>query len=135
MKTKAFTLLFLLSSCLFAQEAPRSSKVILGELRDQLTELKQINTERQNIIDEQSGTIDNLNAQIQSLITSLDKSVSDLTTANENIIKQNEKIKAQRKWLIILIVIFGAFAIAHFVILFLKVKYKINLPYWLNSLI
>lgn len=132
---KKFIILLLICFPLFAQEKPRSTSVILEDLRTQITELNKINEERENSILEKENTINELNTKTEELLTKIDASVKDLSAANETIIQQNQKLKTQRKWLIVLASILGAFAIAHFVILFVKLKWKISLPYWLNTLI
>lgn len=136
-KNKIIVLFMFMFMCgaLFAQDKPRDTKVILEDLKYQINELNEINSQREELLIEKENTITELNDKTNKLLEEIDLSVKDLSKANETIIKQNQSLKIQRKWLVILITILGVFALAHFVILYLKLRYKISLPYWLNALI
>lgn len=136
MKRNKIAVLFLLiCGALFAQDKPRETKVILEDLRYQINELNEINNQREEALIEKENTIAELNDKTNKLLEEMNLSVKDLSKANETIIKQNQSLKTQRKWLIVLTAILGIFSLAHFVILYLKLRYKISLPYWLNALI
>lgn len=136
MKRNKIAVLFLLiCGALFAQDKPRETKVILEDLRYQINELNEINNQREEALIEKENTIAELNDKTNKLLEEINLSVKDLSKANETIIKQNQSLKTQRKWLIVLTAILGIFSLAHFVILYLKLRYKISLPYWLNALI
>lgn len=136
MRNKIVLLLLLFGGLVFAEETtPRSTTVIIKEIREELNQLKTINENDKLIIEQRDNNINSLNEEVKNLTINLDKSVNDLSEANANIIKQNERIKLQRKWLIILASILGVFTIAHFIILFIKLKFNIKLPYWLNTIL
>lgn len=135
MKNKIIVLFMFICGALFAQDKPRDTKVILEDLRYQINELNEINNQREELLIEKENTITELNDKTNKLLEEMNLTVKDLSKANETIIKQNQSLKIQRRWLVILAAVLGAFALAHFVILYLKLRYKISLPYWLNTLI
>lgn len=121
---------------LFAQnQTPRSTEVIVQELRDNylaqqsyIDQLKAINSDK-------DLTIDSLTEKITSITERLDITMKESAEANETIIRNNETIKIKNKWLTIFVSILAGFLILHIVILILKLKFNITLPYWLNTLI
>lgn len=135
---KIFLILCLIfgMSSLFAQgQAPRSTEVIVQELRDNylaqqsyIDQLKAINSDK-------DLTIDSLTEKITSITEKLDFTMKESAEANETIIRNNETIKIKNKWLTIFVSILAGFLILHIVILILKLKFNITLPYWLNTLI
>lgn len=136
MRNKIVLLLLLFGGLAFTEEvAPRNTTVIIKEIKEELNQLKTINENNKLIIEQRDNNINSLNEEVKNLIINLDKTVNDLSEANSNIIKQNERIRIQKKWLIMLTSILGVLTIAHFVILFIKLKFNIKLPYWLNTIL
>lgn len=120
----------------YAQDvAPRSTQVILQELQSTLQELRDLNTEQNNIIEDKLTTITELKEKNTQVTDKLKTILEEEAKANQLIVEQNTKLEMQKKWLIILSSILLGFVALHFVILALKLKFGISLPYWLNTLL
>lgn len=113
----------------------RTTSEIMLELRTQIGELEHISKERAKAIESDKATIDELTQRVASISDSIDATISDLSKANETIITQSEKIRSQRSALAVLSALLGALFLAHVVVLLLKVKLNITLPYWLNTIL
>lgn len=113
----------------------RTTSEIMLELRTQIGELEHISEERAKAIESDKATIDELTQRVASISDSIDATISDLSKANETIITQSEKIRSQRSALAVLSALLGALFLAHVVVLLLKVKLNITLPYWLNTIL
>lgn len=118
-----------------SQPQPRTTSEIMLELRTQIGELEHISDERAKAIESDKATIDELTQRVASISDSIDATISDLSKANETIITQSEKIRSQRSALAALSAFLGVLFLAHIVVLFLKVKLNITLPYWLNTIL
>ena len=128
---------FLLTCCclnLFASQ-PRSFNVIIQELKDNNKILLDHNNELKKIIEDDNLTIDVLKQRLQIVETNLDKSIEENAIVNAEIIQQTNKIKNLNLTLTIIILVLVFFFVLHFIILFLKIKWNITLPYWLNSIL
>lgn len=123
----------------FAQETPqiepRSSSVILQELRDNIQMMGDMISQKDSIIAENITTIEVLQQKSIETAEKLEASIEREAEKNEKIIQQNNQLKLQRKQLIVLSSILGFFVLLHIGILFLKVKWNIKLPYLLNTLL
>ena len=121
----------------FAQEIPqpRSSSVILQELRDNIQMMKDEISGKDFIIATNIETIEELQQKSIETAEKLEASIEREAEKNEKIIQQNNQLKLQRKQLIILSSILGFFVLLHIGILFLKIKWNIKLPYLLNTLL
>lgn len=123
----------------FAQEAPqiepRSSSVILQELRDNIQMQRDEISEKDSIIAGNIETIEELQQKSIKIAEDLEVSIEREAEKNEKIIQQNNQLKLQRKQLTILSSILGFFVLLHIGILFLKIKWNIKLPYLLNTLL
>lgn len=113
----------------------RTTSEIMLELRTQIGVLEHISKERAKAIESDKATIDELTQRVASISDSIDATISDLSKANETIITQSEKIRSQRSALAVLSALLGALFLAHVVVLLLKVKLNITLPYWLNTIL
>ena len=122
-----------------AQEAPqiepRSSSVILQELRDNIQTMGEMISQKDSIIAEDIAIIEELQQKSIETAEKLEASIEREAEKNEKIIQQNNQLKLQRKQLIVLSLILGFFILLHIGILFLKVKWNIKLPYLLNTLL
>lgn len=122
-----------------AQEAPqiepRSSSVILQELRDNIQMMGEMISQKDSIIATNIETIEELQQKSIETAEKLEASIEREAEKNEKIIQQNNQLKLQRKQLIILSSILGFFVLLHIGILFIKVKWNIKLPYLLNTLL
>ncbi len=125
------------SLSVFAQEPsqPRSSSVILQELRDNIQMMKDKISEKDFFIASNIATIENLQQENIKITEDLEASIEREAEDKETIIQQNNQLKLQRKQLIILSSILGFFVLLHIGILFLKIKWNIKLPYLLNTLL
>lgn len=123
----------------FAQEAPqiepRSSSVILQELRDNIQMQRDEISEKDSVIAGNIETIEELQQKSIKIAEDLEVSIEREAEKNEKIIQQNNQLKLQRKQLTILSSILGFFVLLHIGILFLKIKWNIKLPYLLNTLL
>lgn len=123
----------------FAQESPqiepRSSSVILQELRDNIQMMGEMISQKDSIIAGNIATIEELQQKSIETAEKLEASIEREAEKNETIIQQNNQLKLQRKQLIILSSILGFFVLLHIGILFLKIKWNIKLPYLLNTLL
>ncbi len=123
----------------FAQDAPqiepRSSSVILQELRDNIQTMGEMISQKDSIIAENITIIEVLQQKSIEAAEKLEASIEREAEKNEKIIQQNNQLKLQRKQLIILSSILGFFVLLHIGILFLKIKWNIKLPYLLNTLL
>ena len=122
-----------------AQEAPqiqpRSSSVILQELRDNIQTMGEMISQKDSIIAEDIAIIEELQQKSIETAEKLEASIEREAEKNEKIIQQNNQLKLQRKQLIVLSLILGFFILLHIGILFLKIKWNIKLPYLLNTLL
>ncbi len=130
-------LIAVFSLSVFAQEPsqPRSSSVILQELRDNIQMMKDKISEKDFFIASNIATIENLQQENIKITEDLEASIEREAEDKETIIQQNNQLKLQRKQLIILSSILGFFVLLHIGILFLKIKWNIKLPYLLNTLL
>lgn len=123
----------------FAQESPqiepRSSSVILQELRDNIQTMGEMISQKDSIIATNIETIEELQQKSIETTEKLEASIEREAEKNEKIIQQNNQLKLQRKQLTILSSILGFFVLIHIGILFLKIKWNIKLPYLLNTLL
>lgn len=83
----------------------------------------------------QASDIEKLQGDIAVLVTQVDEKVEQISDQAGKILELNTKLKMQRKWLAILSCILGVFFIGHIVLLFLKAKWNITIPYWLNTIL
>lgn len=133
-----FAILFSLGTApVFAQasEAPRSTNVIIQDIksnyekqRDYIDELRKINSDNKSTIDELRIKVDDITNKWTDAIEEDSKKtieIINLTTKNKSLIK----------WLTIAVSILGSLLLLHIVIAFLKIKWNITLPYWLNSIL
>lgn len=114
---------------------PRTVAEIMQDIKNQVSELESLSDARLQIIENDKASIEKLSNENTTIKENLNSLLSELSEANETIIRQDEKIKIQRNILITISIILGLFFIVHIVILILKLKFNITLPYWLNTLI
>ncbi len=116
-------------------QTPRSTSIILQELRDNIKQQQDLILDKEQAINEHIETINQLQTENLKIAENLDKAIQQDAEKNQQIIEQNVKLKIQTKWLVVLSTILGLFFIGHFLILFLKLKWGITIPYWLNTLL
>jgi len=116
-------------------EAPRSTAVIVQELRDNykaqqiyIDELRATNSSK-------DVTIEELKEKVASTTEKMDKAIEEDAKKTTEIIKLTTKNKLFIKWLSIVVAILGGFFLLHIATLILKLKWNITLPYWLNAIL
>lgn len=147
-----FTVLVLLSP-VFSQDAqpskPSTIQTLSLEIRLQLQSLKMQSenlTERlqeaENDLKLSSETVERLKMDCQDLNSSLILTNQKLTDSSkklieyeEKLLKTKEQLKMHRRINIICTLILIAMILIKISIMYLKWKYKISIPYWLNCLL
>lgn len=130
--------ILLVSFCLIAaysEEKPRTVPEIMADLKSYVSDLESLSDQRLQIIEDDKANIDALSKENDNIKASLNEVIIELSDANETIIRQDEKIKTLAKVLAIVSIVLGVFFVLHIVILILKLKLNITLPYWLNTLL
>jgi len=138
---KLFLILAILFSLgtapVFAQtpEAPRSTAVIVQELRDNykaqqiyIDELRATNSSK-------DVTIDELRVKVDDITNKWTDAIEEDSKKTTEIIKLTTKNKLLIKWLSIAVAILGGLFLLHILTLILKLKWNITLPYWLNAIL
>ena len=116
-------------------EAPRSTAVIVQELRDNYKAQQVYIEELRTLNNDKDVTIEELKEKVTITTEKMDKAIEEDAKKTTEIIKLTIKNKLLIKWLIIAVSILGGFFLLHIVILFLRVKWNIILPYWLNAIL
>lgn len=118
------------------EEKPvRTCAEILQELRSNISAQEELIGIKDSIISSNVAVIEELHSESVKLAEELELSVQKEAEANKTIVSQNEKLRIKNKWLTILSLILTAFVLSHILILFLKAKWNITLPYWLNAIL
>lgn len=133
-----FAVLFSLGAApVFAQtpEAPRSTAVIVQELRDNYKAQQVYIDELRATNSSKDVTIDELRVKVDDITNKWTDAIEEDSKKTTEIITLTTKNRLLIKWLIIAVAILGGFFLLHIVILFLRVKWNIILPYWLNAIL
>lgn len=130
-------MIFSLGTVCVAQtsEAPRSTAVIVQELRDNYKAQQVYIEELRTLNNDKDVTIEELKEKVTITTEKMDKAIEEDAKKTTEIIKLTTKNKLLIKWLTIAVSILGGFFLLHIVILFLRVKWNIILPYWLNAIL
>lgn len=131
MKNKILLLLLLVSMPVFSQTISENNQ----RLRTQVQELKEINAQRELIIQEQASQIEGLDKKIYEYDQAFKAKLDEIDKQSETIFKQDLKIKSQNKKLTIITIFFIVMILIKTVIMFLKWKYGIKLPYIINCIL
>lgn len=124
------------SSIVYAQtEAPRSTSVIIQELKDNYKAQQIYIDELRSVNDSKDITIEELQEKIVFTTNKMDEAIKDDAEKTTELIKANTKNKILIKWLITIISILGFFVIVHAAFVFLKLKFNIEVPYMLNTIL
>ena len=137
MKKFLCVLLFaLFTSTVFAQSTtPRSSNVIIQELRDNYKAVLDCNEELKAAVADKDITIEELKEKVLTITAENDKAIEDKVKADAENLKKDLRIKRLLKALTIAVSILGGFLLIHILILILYYKFKITLPYTLNTIL
>lgn len=133
-----FAILFSLGAApVFTQtpEAPRSTAVIVQELRDNYKAQQVYIDELRATNSSKDVTIDELRVKVDDITNKWTDAIEEDSKKTTEIITLTTKNRLLIKWLIIAVSILGSFFLLHIVILFLRVKWNIILPYWLNAIL
>ena len=131
MKNKILLLLLLVSMPVFPQTISENNQ----KLKSQLQELRELNAQRELIINEQASEIEGLDKKIYEYDQAFKEKLDEIDKQSETIFKQDLKIKSQNKKLIIFTIFFIIMILIKVVIMFLKWKYGIKLPYIINCIL
>jgi Skp family chaperone for outer membrane proteins len=137
MKKFLCALLFVLfTGTVFAQStAPRSSNVIIQELRDNYKAVLDCNEELKSAVADKDITIEELREKVLTITAENDKAIEEKVKSDAENLKKELKIKRLAKGLAISTSILGGFLLLHILILILYYKFKITLPYTLNTIL
>lgn len=116
-------------------EAPRSTAVIVQELRDNYKAQQVYIEELRATNSSKDVTIDELRTKVDDITNKWTDAIEEDSKKTTEIITLTTKNRLLIKWLIIAVAILGGFFLLHIVILFLRVKWNIILPYWLNAIL
>lgn len=83
----------------------------------------------------QEADIEKLQSNVKNLVGQVDEKVEQISEQGTKILQLYEKVKLQRKWLLILSSILGVLFVGHIILLLLKAKWNITIPYWLNTIL
>lgn len=103
-------------------------KVQMSELKADITHLKETN-------DVQKLEIDSLKENNDYLRQSLDSCTNELEECSRNMIRVNLRMTTCKKIIIVLCSIYMLMALTKIVIMVLRIKLGITLPYWVNCLL
>lgn len=131
MKNKILLLLLLISLPAFSQSISENNQ----KLKSQIQELRELNAQRELIIKEQVSEIEGLDKKIYEYDQAFKEKLDEIDKQSETIFKQDLKIKSQNKKLIIFTIFFIIMILIKIVIMFLKWKYGIKLPYIINCIL
>ena len=137
---KKFICILMMAFCMpfaFTQDAaaPRSTAIIIQEMRDNEKRMADYVEELKSINNDKDETIESLMGRVSTISEKLEAALKDEAEANTTIVKQNIKLRLLTKWLIIVVSILGTFVLLHGAIMFIKLKWGITLPYWLNTIL
>ena len=131
MKNKILLLLLLISAPVFSQSISQHAE----NLKNQIQELKEINAQKELIIQDQTLTIEELEKKEAEYDAAMKSRIEEIDKLSQEMFKQEIKIKSLNKKLTIAVIIFVIMFLIKAVIMFLKWKYGIKLPYIINCIL
>lgn len=133
-----FVILFSLGTApIFAQasEAPRSTNVIIQDIKSNYEKQREYIETLRAINNDKESTIDELRIKVDDITNKWTDAIEEDSKKTIEIINLTTKNKSLIKWLTIAVSILGGLLLLHIIIAFLKIKWNITLPYWLNSIL
>ncbi len=103
-------------------------------VRQQIELLKEINARRDEIIASRELTIEEQKTQIENITAEANAAIADADEAAKQIILKDAKISRQSKILRVCAIVLIIKIIGSIVLLILHYKYKINVPYFINTI-
>lgn len=114
---------------------PKTISEIGNNLKLEVQELKELNAQQTLVIDSQNETIESLQLKQQEYDQAFTQKLSEIESLTEKICKQEAEIRSKNKKLRIALTVFIFMFVAKAVIMFLKWKYGIKLPYIINCIL
>ena len=106
-----------------------------NKMRQEIQELKDINLQREEVINSQKEKISMQEDLIDESNKKVEEAIKESEKACTELIKQAEKIKRQNKILRIAFIVLVVKILGSAALLFIKYRYKIEIPYWLNVIL
>jgi len=103
-------------------------------VRQQIELLKEINARRDEIIASRELTIEEQKTQIENITAEANAAIADADEAAKQIILKDAKISRQSKILRVCAIVLIIKIIGSIVLLILHYKYKISVPYFINTI-
>ena len=103
-------------------------------VRQQIELLKEINARRDEIIASRELTIEEQKTQIENITAEANAAIADADEAAKQIILKDAKISRQSKILRVCAIVLIVKIIGSIVLLILHYKYKISVPYFVNTI-
>lgn len=103
-------------------------------VRQQIELLKEINARRDEIIASRELTIEEQKTQIENITAEANAAIADADEAAKQIILKDAKISRQSKILRVCAIVLIVKIIGSIVLLILHYKYKISVPYFINTI-
>lgn len=105
-----------------------------NSVRQQIELLKEINARRDEIIASRELTIEEQKTQIENITAEANAAIADADEAAKQIILKDAKISRQSKILRVCAIVLIIKIVGSIVLLILHYKYKISVPYFLNTI-
>lgn len=131
MKNKIILFLLLISSPVFSQSISQHT----NSLKEKIATLQEINAQRESVIENQSLTIEELREDVKRYDNAFKERLEEIDELGQKVYEQDLKIKKQNKILFIMTIIFIIMIAIKVVVMFLKYKFGIKLPYIINCII
>lgn len=131
-------MIFSLGTVCIAQtpaEAPRSTNVIIQDIKSNYEKQREYIETLRAINNDKESTIDELRIKVDDITNKWTDAIEEDSKKTIEIINLTTKNKSLIKWLTIAVSILGGLLLLHIIIAFLKIKWNITLPYWLNSIL
>lgn len=106
-----------------------------NKMRQEIQELKDINSQREQTINSQKEKISMQEDIIDQSNKKVEEAIKESEEACNALIKQAEQIKRQNKLLRIALIVLIVKIVGSVLLLVIKYKYKIEIPYWLNVIL
>jgi len=105
-----------------------------NSVRQQIELLKEINARRDEIIASRELTIEEQKTQIENITAEANAAIADADEAAKQIILKDAKISRQSKVLSVCAIVLIIKIVGSIVLLILHYKYKISVPYFINTI-
>ena len=117
-----------------ASAMPEEFSDYANAVRQQIELLKEINARRDEIIASRELTIEEQKTQIENITAEANAAIADADEAAKQIILKDAKISRQSKILRVCAIVLIVKIIGSIVLLVIHYKYKISVPYFVNTI-